>query len=330
MSQPRAHRLMVRSRLTRSHSELAAINVRCLDSAFPSVLGGGTEVLVRGHNVLYGGAYPCDLDAISGQAVQRRLLLLTVVLAVPVLIAEGVTHRYGRNGSPALNDVTLQLQPGVTGLVGVNGAGKSTLLAVLSGALRPTSGRVSLDGVDLYGRHRMHALSRLALMPQDFQVPVNKSAREVVAYLAWLRGVKGTAVWEAADRALAVVGLTTEANKRFRALSGGMRRRLALAQALAADPKVMLLDEPTTGLDPEQRVMLRALIRQLPDDQITLMSSHVMEDLDSTCERIAVIDEGSLLFDGAIGDFRSRYGGAKKESEFAFLSMVTSRRSLSL
>lgn len=217
----------------------------------------------------------------------------------------------------------------MTGLVGVNGAGKSTLLAVLSGGLRPSRGRVTLDGHDLYGRQRLKSLGRVALMPQEFQVPVNARARDVVAYLAWIRGLKGAAVWEAADRALESVGLTSHADKRFRSLSGGMQRRLALAQALAADPDVLLLDEPTTGLDPEQRAALRAMIQELPSDRVTLLSSHVMEDLDSTCSRIVVIDEGRILFDGGINNFRADHGGPEKSSEFAFLSMVASRRSVS-
>lgn len=242
------------------------------------------------------------------------------------LTADGVGHRYGRSASPALRSVTLEFEPGVTGLVGVNGAGKSTLLSALSGALRPSEGHVRVDGLDLYGRERRSALGYVALMPQEFAVPVNARARDAVAYLAWLRGLTGSAIWAAADRALDAVELTAQAGKRFRSLSGGMRRRLALAQALAPDPRVLLLDEPTTGLDPEQRAVLRALIQALPDDRVTVMSSHVMEDLDSTCSRIVVIDEGAVLFAGPAEDFRRCHGGPEESSEFAFLSMVASRR----
>lgn len=221
----------------------------------------------------------------------------------PTLRAVDLSRLYGR--VVALAEVTLDLGEGVTALVGVNGAGKSTLLTTLAGGLPPTSGRVEVGGNDLYARQtRRRGLSHVALVPQLPSFPANLTAREVVAYLAWMRGVSGGHSTARASDALGRVGLGDKASAKVGSLSGGMLRRLALAQALAADADVLLLDEPSTGLDPQQRRTMVDVLRELSGT--VLVSSHVMEDVADLAERVIVLDKGHIRFDGGVESLRSR------------------------
>ncbi|MGO4258413.1 ABC transporter ATP-binding protein [Marmoricola sp. RAF53] len=245
----------------------------------------------------------------------------------------GLGHVY-RPSNTALSAIDLSFGPEVTGLVGVNGAGKTTLLQVGAGALCPTTGRVSVDGADLYAssRSRRRLLRGIALMPQDFRVPAELRVRDVLAYCAWLRGLGGDVASERVEACLSAVDLVARADERFAALSGGMRRRVALAQALLADPDVLLLDEPTTGLDPEQRAGVRTLLHDLaaqPGGRTIVLSSHVMEDLEALASRIVVIDAGRVVHDGPMSVFRETFGGPERSAETAFLRVVSRHREAS-
>jgi ABC-2 type transport system ATP-binding protein len=178
------------------------------------------------------------------------------------------THRYPGAREAAVRQVTAAVGPGVTGLVGVNGAGKSTLLRMLSRGQRPTSGHVRLDGRDLYGRGRQ-AAAQVSLMPQDFRVPGEARVLDVLLYCAWLKGVRRRVALARGLDLLDRVGLADRAHHRMGRLSGGMVRRVALAQALISRPRLILLDEPTTGLDPEQRASIRSLLVEELTDLVT-------------------------------------------------------------
>lgn len=216
--------------------------------------------------------------------------------AASSITVEQVIHRYGNE--IALDGVSLALSAGVTALVGVNGAGKSTLLTTMAGAMRPTSGRVRVNGLDPYGRERNRALRAVALMPQSGTLPRRMTALEVVEYLAWMRGAAPTEAGRGALSALDAVGLAPRAHHRIGQLSGGMLRRVLLAQAIASKAPVLLLDEPSTGLDPEQRRVMVDLIKGL--ELTVLMSSHVLEDVVDTASRVVVLDEGRIAFDGTV------------------------------
>jgi ABC-2 type transport system ATP-binding protein len=244
------------------------------------------------------------------------------------VVCEGIGRDYGPQVT-ALDDVTMTLHPGVTGLVGVNGAGKSTLLRVLAGAQRPSRGSVHLDELDPYGSGRRGFLRRTALMPQSLELPKDARALDAVAYCGWLRSLSARAAKAAAADALDQVGLADRATHKLRSLSGGMQRRVALAQALVAAPDLLLLDEPTTGLDPEQRAGLRQLVSELPRDCVTVVSSHVMEDLESFADTIVVLERGRVIFDGPLETFQCQLGGPERSAEFAFLSLLASHRSAS-
>jgi ABC-2 type transport system ATP-binding protein len=234
-----------------------------------------------------------------------------------------------RGATWALDVEELRLGPGVTGLAGINGAGKSTLMRCLAGAQRPARGAVVVDGTDLYaGRVRNAVLSRIGLMPQEFALPRDASVLDTVAYVGWVRGLPLRRARAAAAVALARVGLGETSSREVRRLSGGMLRRLCLAQALVVEPDVLLLDEPTTGLDPEQRAHLRTLVAATAGEGgTTLISSHVMEDLEALADRIVVLHDGRVLHHGPLEEFRTTYGGRERSAERAFLTVLAGARS---
>lgn len=235
----------------------------------------------------------------------------------------GVGQRYSRDAW-ALRDINLVLEPGVTALVGVNGAGKSTLLSVLAGALPPTAGDVALCGADVYGRGRRKVLQRVALMPQSLALPENMTALEAVSVIGWMRGLSGRDAKPSAAAALEAVGLADRSASRVKELSGGMKRRVALAQAIVSKPDVLLLDEPSTGLDPQQRRRMVEIIKTL--DGTVFFSSHVMEDVVETAGRIVVLHEGGVRFDGRLDDLArlAPPGTAPgRQAEAAFLEVIS-------
>jgi ABC-2 type transport system ATP-binding protein len=211
-----------------------------------------------------------------------------------VLTARSVGYTYRSGGG--VRDVDLQLTPGITALVGANGAGKSTLMALLSGAMRPREGSVELDGVDLYGRRRADVLPRVSLMPQSFSPVPLVTVEEFVRLFAWLRGVPRREVSGSVEQALADADLLEKRRASVRSLSGGMIRRLLLAQALVSDPSVVVLDEPTVGLDPLHRSSMRALVAGL-SDRTVLVSSHLLEDVGALADRVVVLHEGLIVLD---------------------------------
>lgn len=213
-----------------------------------------------------------------------------------MLTFDGVCFDYR---SPALTQVGFALSAGTrTGLIGINGAGKSTLLSIAAGGRHPDHGQVHVREHALYGPGRRRALRLVSYMPQEASFPSALTAREIVEYLTWMRGHTPTGARRRTDEALEKVGLGPQRNTRFGRLSGGMRRRVALAQAIAPEADVLLLDEPSTGLDPQQRRLMVDAVAGL--DGCVLMSSHVMEDIVAVASEVLVLHEGRLLFDGPL------------------------------
>jgi len=201
----------------------------------------------------------------------------------------------------ALEDVSFRLAPGLTGLLGPNGAGKTTLLRILATVTPPDSGRVRTLGLDpCRDRDRRTIRESLGYMPQELGLYEGLRARDFLDYVATLKGLGSRAQRRThVDQAIRRAQLSgEEAHKRIRSLSGGQRRRVGIAQALLGSPAVLLLDEPTVGLDPEQRVMFRTMISQLDSSPVVLLSTHLTEDVEALCARVIVIDEGHILFDG--------------------------------
>ena len=231
-----------------------------------------------------------------------------------------------RGHSWTLDVDRLDLTDGVTALVGVNGAGKSTLMRHLAGALRPGAGRVDVAGTDLYGAGRAAGLRQVGYMPQEYSLPRDLRVRTSVTYAAWMRGLARRDSQRLADAALEAVGLSARAGHRVHSLSGGMLRRLSLAQAVVGGPGLLLLDEPTTGLDPEQRAVMRDLVARQPGDRVTLVSSHVMEDVHALARDILVLEDGAVIWHGCLQDFVERFGGPERSAEMAFLTLLTQHR----
>ncbi|RKS05654.1 ABC-type multidrug transport system ATPase subunit [Nocardiopsis sp. Huas11] len=214
----------------------------------------------------------------------------------PVLDLEDVSKVF-RGGNTAVEDLTLRLTPGVVGLLGPNGAGKSTLMRVMATVTRPTSGRVLLDGVDIATRPRaMRAV--LGYLPQDFGVYPRLTSREFLGYLAAAKGLPARAARARIDELLALVNLTAAVKRPLGGYSGGMLRRIGIAQALLADPRVLIADEPTAGLDPEERARFRNLLTELSRDRIVVLSTHIVSDVESVATDLAVVSAGRLLRHG--------------------------------
>jgi ABC-type multidrug transport system ATPase subunit len=209
------------------------------------------------------------------------------------LTVQGVGKVYS-HGKRALQDVSLDLTPGVIGLLGPNGAGKSTLLRILATITRPTEGRVSFQGEDVVAQPGpLRAV--LGYLPQDFGVYPNLDAVEFLEYLAAVKGVPRTVARSRIPELLALVNLTEAARRPLGSYSGGMRQRVGIAQALLNDPRVLIVDEPTVGLDPEERVRFRGALADLAGDRLVLLSTHIVSDLESLADRIALLDRGRLL-----------------------------------
>ncbi len=210
----------------------------------------------------------------------------------------GVTKAFGR--LRALNDVSLRLGPGITGLLGPNGAGKTTLLRILATVLAPNEGRVRLLGLDPSDpAERTDVRRRLGYLPQEAGLHRGFTAFEFVDYVAILKEMtERNARHAEVRRVLELVGLGDVRGRRIRTLSGGMRRRVALAQALLGRPDLLLLDEPTAGLDPEQRLRFRELVSAASHPTVVI-STHQTEDVAALCARVVVLDRGTVRFGGA-------------------------------
>jgi ABC-2 type transport system ATP-binding protein len=221
----------------------------------------------------------------------------------------GLTKRY--RGTTALDAVDLTFSPGVTGLLGPNGAGKTTLLRILATVLPPDAGRVRLLGRDPASFAALTDVRRrLGYLPQEMGFPRGFTGFGFVDYMAVLKEwTQRPARHEEVRRVLGLVGLGDIATKKIRTLSGGQRRRVALAQAMLGDPGLLVLDEPTTGLDPEQRASLRAVLSHAGEQATVLLATHQTDDVAALCERVVVIDRGRVRYDGEVTDLVATAAG---------------------
>lgn len=200
------------------------------------------------------------------------------------------------NGKQALKDISLDLRsPSLIGLLGPNGAGKSTLMKLLVAALMPTSGVIKVDGQSLATSDR-HLKSQLGYLPQDFGLFDELTVTQFLDYMAALKGLREPRA--AIQETIGKVNLEDKARSKIRTLSGGQRQRVGIAQALLGDPPFLIFDEPTVGLDPEERIHFRNLFSQTAQNRLVLLSTHIIEDVQSVCDRIVVINHGRILFKG--------------------------------
>ena len=208
------------------------------------------------------------------------------------LIVRNLTKKY--EDKSAVEGVSLHLTEGITGLLGANGAGKTTLMRMLCGILKSTAGNIALDGVDASSEDYRAALGYL---PQDFGYYPDFTGMDFLLYLAALKGLSRSHAKRRAAELLELVSLQDVQKKKIKAYSGGMRQRLGIAQALLNDPCLLILDEPTAGLDPKERVRFRSLIAKLGQGAIVLLSTHIVSDVEKIADRMLIMSEGRIIFD---------------------------------
>ncbi|MDP9121415.1 MAG: ABC transporter ATP-binding protein [Acidobacteriota bacterium] len=214
----------------------------------------------------------------------------------------GLTKTYGRGAKAAraLQGIDLRIGHGMFGLLGPNGAGKTTLMRILAGVVSPSQGTLGVEGHDLTTESGKRAVkSILGYLPQELGMYLELTAAQFVDYMAILKGLddpreRGRRVGEVLER----VALEGSAHRKIKGFSGGMKRRVGIAQALVNDPRVLIVDEPTAGLDPEERIRFRNLLVNLASDRTVILSTHIVEDIGQTCREIAVLAQGRVLFRG--------------------------------
>lgn len=214
------------------------------------------------------------------------------------------------NGNHALKDINMEIPTGMFGLLGPNGAGKSTLMRILVALMEPTSGEVDVFGYDL-NKERKEVRNILGYLPQDFRFFAKYKTHEFLDYAARLSGFNNSKKRrEAVDEMLESVGLFDVRERYASKLSGGMKRRLGIAQALIHNPKVIIVDEPTTGLDPEERIRFRNLLSKISEQDVTIiLSTHIVGDISSSCNTMALMNEGEIAFFGSPEDLRKEAEG---------------------
>lgn len=209
------------------------------------------------------------------------------------LAINNLTKKYGSK-KLGLSDYSINISSGILGLLGPNGAGKSTLIKMISSISKPTKGSISLNGNDIL-KSPNYIRKMLGYLPQDFGVYPNLNAFEFLSYMAAMKGVGGKGLHERIEKLLMEVNLIESANNQLGTYSGGMIQRIGIAQALLNDPKVIIFDEPTVGLDPEERLRFRDLISDLANDRIIILSSHIVSDIETIADEVAIMKQGSLI-----------------------------------
>lgn len=211
---------------------------------------------------------------------------------------EHLNQFYGKK--QALKDVNLTIQKGMFGLLGRNGAGKTTLMKVLATLLPKSDGKVTICGVPLEDSAKIRQMT--GYLPQDFSMYPNMTVYEAMDYLGVLSGMSRAQRQKRIPGLLEKVNLSDNQKTKVKALSGGMKRRLGIAQAILHNPKILIVDEPTAGLDPEERVRFRNLLCEIAEKRIVILSTHIVGDVEATCEQIAVLNEGEFLYQGTVSN----------------------------
>lgn len=216
-----------------------------------------------------------------------------------------LSKKYGKK--TALENISLTIASGMYGLLGRNGAGKTSLMRIIATLSEPTDGEVKINGISIRKADEIRRI--VGYLPQDFSFYKNMSVYSAMDYLGLLSGLDSKVRKERIVSLLEQVNLSENIRTKVRALSGGMRRRLGIAQALLHNPQVLVVDEPTAGLDPEERIRFRNLLCEFAEDRIVLLSTHIASDIESTCENVGVLDEGKLIFDGSTDELIHKANG---------------------
>lgn len=210
---------------------------------------------------------------------------------------EGLNKLYGKK--EALKDVSFKLERGTYGLLGENGAGKSTLMRILSTVDFPTHGKILYEGADILAMDEKYR-ELIGYMPQDYRIYAGFTARDFLTYMGTLKGISTSELEKKIPEVLDFVNLLDVADKKVKTFSGGMKRRIGIAQAIINDPKILILDEPTAGLDPKERIRFSNIISDMSKDKIILLSTHIVSDIEAIANKLIVIKKGEVLETGSI------------------------------
>lgn len=228
-----------------------------------------------------------------------------------------------KGGKIALKDISLTLtSPNLIGLVGPNGAGKSTLIKLLTANLLPDSGEILIDGLPLLKQEKT-LKSSLGYLPQDFGLFEDLTTEQFLDYISALKCIKRKEAKNEVDRVIKVTHMEDKRKSKIRTLSGGQKQRVGIAQALIGDPKLLILDEPTSGLDPAERVAFRNLFAELSVSRLIILSTHIIEDVQSACNSLIVLDKGEICFTGTPEELMAKKGTISLEA--AYMSLMEGR-----
>lgn len=231
---------------------------------------------------------------------------------------QALKKNYGRK--VALDNISLTIENGMFGLLGRNGAGKTTLMQILSTLREPTSGTVTFDKIPLEDIRKIRPL--IGFLPQEFSLYPDMSVLEIMRYLAALSNLTMEVQRQRIPELLKRVNLWEDRGKKVWKLSGGMKRRLGIAQALLHDPQVLIADEPTVGLDPQERLRFYELLREFSGSRVVIVSTHIVSDIEAVCERVAVLDAGKLLFTGTVEDLAQKSARTAATVEDGYMEML--------
>lgn len=230
-----------------------------------------------------------------------------------------LTKKYNPKAA-ALNHVSLSIDTGIFGLLGKNGSGKTTLMRILTTLLTPTNGTVSILGMEATKANQEEIKCNIGYLPQEFGFYKDFTVYEIMQYMCLLRGTEKSAQKTMIQNALEKVNLTGHSKKKYKQLSGGMKRRVGLAQAIMHSPPILIVDEPTAGVDPEERINIRKLLSTYAENHAVLFSTHIVEDIEYTCNQLAVLDGGNLLFTGELDELLHLADGKIYECVFDSLT----------
>lgn len=230
------------------------------------------------------------------------------------IIIKNLNAGYGRKQT--LQNINLEVDRGMFGLLGRNGAGKSTLMKTLAGLLEKKSGEMSICGVDISNRRDIREI--IGYLPQDFNMYPSMKVDESLKYLGTLSGMKSKLLNRRVEDVLELINLQDDRKKSVKSLSGGMRRRLGIGQAIIHDPKVLVVDEPTAGLDPEERIRFRNILADLGKEKIVLLSTHIAGDIESTSKNLAIMNEGRIIFNGKVDELKNMAKGFVYRTNLAY------------